>query len=314
MPSTSRSCPATTFAGTGLARSRLRRRTSAAGASTTTACAGTPWRSASARHAARRAGSRPVVSTTVRSRRAIRLATMRSSTSNASRLARTSRSPVPTTARSRSDETTWSGSNHRAAQSDLPAAVAPTSTTRHGSGRRSGGPSSTGAPYVTAAGAKRRAPARRQEAELPPPPPSPAGRGRPRAAAHDQLRRHREPRRRRVGAADGVEQEPQRAAPHLAEVLAHRRQRRREVLRLGDVVEAHHADRLGDPPVALVQRPQHPERHLVVGDEDRRDRRIVGEPLAEVVTGARAPGAGQHRRRLGARRLYRRAPAVDALL
>src|SRR4051812_19060041 len=69
---------------------------------------------------------------------------MRSRTSNASRLARTSRSPVPTTARRRSDETTWSGWNHCAAQCDLPAAVAPTRTTRHGSGRRSGGPSSIG--------------------------------------------------------------------------------------------------------------------------------------------------------------------------
>ena len=44
--SASRTWPATTFAGTGLARSRLRRRTTAAGGSNTTAWAGTPWRSA----------------------------------------------------------------------------------------------------------------------------------------------------------------------------------------------------------------------------------------------------------------------------
>ena len=56
--------------------------------------------------------SSPVVSITVVSPRARRFATIRSSSSNASRLARWSRSPRPTTARSRSDETTWSGWNH----------------------------------------------------------------------------------------------------------------------------------------------------------------------------------------------------------
>ena len=87
---------------------------------------------------ARRGASRPARSSRSPSSAgaASRLATIRSSTSNASRLARWSRSPRPTTARSRSDETTWSGWNQRAAQSDFPAAVAPTSTTRHGSGSR----------------------------------------------------------------------------------------------------------------------------------------------------------------------------------
>ena len=92
----------------------------------------------SARQAARRLASSPVESTTVVSRRPSRLATIRSSTSKASRLARWSRSPLPTTARRRSEETTWSGWNQACAQCDLPAAVAPTSTTRQGSGSRSG--------------------------------------------------------------------------------------------------------------------------------------------------------------------------------
>ena len=61
---------------------------------------------------------------------------MSSSTSKASLLARMSSSPAPTTPRSRSEDTTCSGANHCAAQSDLPDAVAPTSTTRHGSGSR----------------------------------------------------------------------------------------------------------------------------------------------------------------------------------
>ena len=54
---------------------------------------------------ARARSSRPPSS--ARARR--RLATIRSSTSNASRLARWSRSPAPTTARRRSEDTTWSG-------------------------------------------------------------------------------------------------------------------------------------------------------------------------------------------------------------
>src|SRR4051812_46716496 len=66
------------------------------------------------------------------------------------------------------------------------------------------------------------------------------------AAAPDELGRDGEPRGRRARALHRVEQEPQRAAAHLAEVLAHGRQRRREVLRLGDVVEADDADRLRD--------------------------------------------------------------------
>jgi len=50
---------------------------------------------------------------------------------------------IPAGERARSDETTSSAANASAAQGDLPAAVAPTSTTRHGSGSRSGGWSSS---------------------------------------------------------------------------------------------------------------------------------------------------------------------------
>ena len=89
----SRSCAATTFGGTGAPRARLRSRTTFSGASSTTAWAGTPAASASSRHAARRLASSPVVSITVVSPRARRFATIRSSSSNASRLARWSRSP-----------------------------------------------------------------------------------------------------------------------------------------------------------------------------------------------------------------------------
>ena len=69
-PSTAASCPLTTLLGTGVPRARLRSRTSLASGSKTTATAGTPWRSASARQPARRLGSRPVVSITVVSLRA----------------------------------------------------------------------------------------------------------------------------------------------------------------------------------------------------------------------------------------------------
>ena len=50
--------------------------------------------------------------------------------------ARWSRSPVPTMARSRSDDTTWSAANHSPAHVDFPHPAGPTSTTRHGSGSR----------------------------------------------------------------------------------------------------------------------------------------------------------------------------------
>ena len=86
------------------------------------------------------------------------------------------------------------------------------------------------------------------------------------------------------------------AAADLVEVLAHRGQRRGEVGRLGDVVEADDADVLGDPAAELVQAPQDAQRHLVVGHEDGGDAR-VGEPGAgQLVARAGAPVADEQRR------------------
>jgi hypothetical protein len=101
-----------TLLGTVMPRARLRSRITFAPGSTTTAWTGTPRPSASARQRARRLGSRPVVSTTVVSLRLQRFSTMSSNSSNASADARWSRSPAPTTGRSRSDEMTWSGPGH----------------------------------------------------------------------------------------------------------------------------------------------------------------------------------------------------------
>ena len=70
-PAASRSCALTTLLGTGpLARAVALAHDPLAGVSNTTAWAGTPWRSASARQAARRPASSPVESITVVSRRA----------------------------------------------------------------------------------------------------------------------------------------------------------------------------------------------------------------------------------------------------
>ena len=63
----------------------------------------------------------------------------------------------------------------------------------------------------------------------------------------------------------------------------------------------------------LVQRAQHAERHLVVGDEDRASTSASPRQLpAELVARARAPVADQHRRRLGAgrRRASTRQPSM----
>src|SRR5262249_28136528 len=68
---------------------------------------------------------------------ASRLVTIWSSRSNASFDAETSSSPAPTTARNRSAETTLSAPSHVSAHVVLPEPEGPTSTTRHGEGRRS---------------------------------------------------------------------------------------------------------------------------------------------------------------------------------
>src|SRR5215207_8750466 len=210
-PAASRSWALTTLPGTAARRARLRSRTTAAGVSKTTACTRMAWRAAMASQAARRPASRPVESITVVSRRRSRLATIRSSTSKASRLARWSRSPRPTAARRRSEETTWPSANQAAAQCDLPAPVAPTSTTSEGSTRRRGALS------------------------------GPPGRGRSRARPrlHPRLDDHQEDR--------GDDQHPrqpadpalhQRAAPILLGELGRGAARSRRQLALGHRAEA----------------------------------------------------------------------------
>ncbi len=62
-----------------------------------------------------------------------------------------------------------------------------------------------------------------------------------------------------------------------------------------------------------MQRPQHAERHLVVGDEDRAHAALPHQAPAQVVARARAPVADQDRRHLGAGGLQRGPPAVDPL-
>ena len=69
-----------------------------------------------------------------------------------------------------------------------------------------------------------------------------------------------------------------RSPPHLGEVLVDGGQGRQEGRGLGDVVEADDADVVGDPAAALVQGPQQPQRHLVVGREHRRAVRLFGDP------------------------------------
>ena len=113
---------------------------------------------------------------------------------------------------------------------------------------------------------------------------------------------------------DLLQQQQQALPADLVEVLVDRRERWREELRLGDVVEADDAHFARHVTPGLVHGPQHPQRHLVVGGEDRGRVPHAGEALAELVARARAPVAGQQRRRVGARRRERGHPAVHALL
>jgi hypothetical protein len=85
---------------------------------------------------ARFPASSPVVSTTVVNRRAARRATISSSSASASALAAMSSSPAPTSARSRSLDTTASGGKCSTAHVDLPEATGPASTTMQGDGSR----------------------------------------------------------------------------------------------------------------------------------------------------------------------------------
>ncbi len=100
-----RSCTVSTAAGTGRSRAALRARHTAGGVVKSTATPGSPADRASARYACRRSASRPRVSTTVGRRRRTRAATIRSSRPNASAEASRSAGPLPTRARSSSEET-----------------------------------------------------------------------------------------------------------------------------------------------------------------------------------------------------------------
>ena len=131
---TRRSCPSRTAAGTLRSRCALRRRQSAGSVSNSTATAGSPACLAPSSWARRRAGSSPRVSTTVFRPRFSRAATIWSSRAKASAEASRSCSPLPTTPRNWSEDTTSCGRYLARAQADFPEPDAPTSTTSAGSG------------------------------------------------------------------------------------------------------------------------------------------------------------------------------------
>ncbi len=106
---TRRSWPSRTAAGTLRSRCALRRRQSAGSVSNSTATAGSPACLAASSWARRRAGSSPRVSTTVFRPRFSRAATIWSSRAKASAEASRSCSPLPTTPRSWSEDTTSCG-------------------------------------------------------------------------------------------------------------------------------------------------------------------------------------------------------------
>ena len=112
-------------------------------------------------------------------------------------------------------------------------------------------------------------------------------------------------------ALDQVQQQGDAPLAHRREVLPDGGERRSEELRLRDVVEADHRDVLGSAYARLTQRPQHPQRHLVVGDEDggQTAAHPAGQFLARTVARQRTPVPPQRRRRLDARRFEGRPPA-----
>ncbi len=79
----------------------------------------------------------------------------------------------------------------------------------------------------------------------------------------------------------------------LVKILADGRQRRREVRRFGDVVEADDAQITRDAPARLVHGTNHAEGHLVVGDEDRADPAIAAQLPPHLVPRPGAPIAFQ---------------------
>ncbi|AUX38786.1 uncharacterized protein SOCE26_001640 [Sorangium cellulosum] len=134
------------------------------------------------------------------------------------------------------------------------------------------------------------------------------------ALAQDQLGLDHDARAGAAAALDLPEQQVEAPAPQLGEVLADGGERRREVGRLRDVVEADDADVPRHRASDLVEVAEHAQRHLVVGHEHGGDAWRARELRGELVARACAPVAAQERRRLDARGLQRRTPAVDALL
>src|SRR5690606_10611005 len=123
------------------------------------------------------------------------------------------------------------------------------------------------------------------------------GSGLGRAGSVDDGGRDHEPLARQWPAVlDLPEQHPDALPSDRAEVLSDGGERGREVRRLRDVVETDEAHVAGHPHPLLDEGPQHAQRHLVVGHEDRGDAAHAGQALPGLVAGARAPVA---RQRLG---------------
>ena len=122
-------------AGTGRSRARLRRRHSAASVAKITATAGNPASRATAEVSAPSSRDPGRACPRLSSgRRRDRASMIVPSSANASSVAERSFSPLPTMARSSSDETISRRAKRAAAQADLPAPDAPTRTISAGSG------------------------------------------------------------------------------------------------------------------------------------------------------------------------------------
>src|SRR2546423_7087049 len=134
---------------------------------------------------------------------------------------------------------------------------------------------------------------------------SAGGRGAP---SHDKLGRDDNARPGSDPAVDLSEEQMQAAPPHLGEVLPDGGEGRREVGRLGDVVETDHADLARRLAAGLLESAEETEGHLIVRHEDGGHTRLGEEVLADVVSRARAPVAPEQRRLGSARGSERRTP------
>src|SRR5690606_29976114 len=94
------------------------------------------------------------------------------------------------------------------------------------------------------------------------------------------------------------------------EVLPYGRERRAVVRGIHDVVEAHDGNVAGHVTALLSERAQRPERHLVVGDEERG--RVAGQPSGGGEAGGGAPRSAQHGRCVDAGGCQSLAPSAFA--